>query len=107
MPETLEPTITLEERLLPAMVRMSLAGVPVDYEAWAEAAKECEVAALDVIKKLREIAPPKPGPAPVWNIDSPAGVKDLLRALGIETADTSAKTLKHHSNNLVVGLVLA
>ena len=104
--DTLQPTIALEERLLPAMVRMTLAGVPVDYEAWAQAAKECEAAALDVSKKLKELAPPKPTPAPVWNIDSPTGIKELLHAIGIEVADTSAKTLKYHANNEVVGWVL-
>jgi len=86
---------------------MTLAGVPVDYEAWSQAAKECENAALDVEEKLREIAPPKPRPAPMWNIDSPAGVKDLLHAIGLDVADTSSKTLKHHVNNDVVSWVLA
>src|SRR3954468_17614064 len=104
---TLEPTIMLEERLLPAMARMTLAGVPVDYEAWAEAAKECEAAARDVAKKLKEIVPTKPAPAPVWNIDSPPGVKDLLHAMDMDVADISAKTLKHHANNEVVGWVIS
>jgi len=102
MPSSLQPTITLEERLLPAIVRMTLAGVPVDYEAWAEAAKECEAAARVVEGKLREIAPSKPGPTPMWNIDSPAGVKNLLHAIGVDVADTTASTLKHHVSNDMV-----
>jgi hypothetical protein len=103
----LEPTIALEERLLPAMVRMTLAGVPVDYEAWAQAAKECEAQARGVREKLSAVVPAKPTPAPVWNIDSPAGVKDLLHAVGIDVSDTSVKTLKHHASNEVVGWIIS
>src|SRR5215210_623319 len=99
---TLEPTIRLEHRLLPAMTRMTLAGVPVDYAAWERASEECAAQLRQVDEKLQEILPPKPDPTSGWNIDSPNEVKVLLRALGIkDLPDTSAKTLTKYADNPV------
>jgi DNA polymerase I len=97
----------LEHRLLPAITRMSVVGIPVDYVAWERASEECTAQLERLDKQLQELLPSKPDPDSGWHLDSPQGVKELLKALGIENLpDTSAKTLTQHAGNPIVAAVL-
>jgi DNA polymerase-1 len=68
--------------------------VAVDWQAWLCLVEKAEVEAARLKKEMTDLAPTTPGDLfACWNWDSPADVKRLFAALGIEVADTSDETL--------------
>jgi DNA polymerase-1 len=92
---SLERIMTTEHRCLPALVRMTSAGVPVDTAAWGGLASAAEREAERLRQELEAMAPSAPGIelGLHWNWDSPKQVLEVLRLSGVDVWRTDDETL--------------
>lgn len=85
----------IEMRFLPALVEMTLNGMPFDYEAWCRLAKQQEAEAARLWEEVKKMLPPRPAKVTrlktktkvepqTWNLNSPKQVLELFDLLGIE-----------------------
>lgn len=85
----------IEMRFLPALVEMTLNGMPFDYEAWCRLSKQQEAEAARLWEEVKKMLPPRPAKVTklktktkvepqTWNLNSPKQVLELFDLLGIE-----------------------
>jgi DNA polymerase-1 len=92
----LAATGELECRCLPAIVWLGQAGVAFDTEMWRKLAEAASADAERLAKELDAQSPPREGfltREGAWDWDSPAQVKEALKAIGIELESTDDDAL--------------
>lgn len=98
----LEEVSRLEMELLPVIVRMEQAGMPVDRTALAafrdRAAREAQEAAGELAALLR---------APSLNPSSPKQLQGALARVGIKVANTNESTLRAADEGRIIPAILA
>jgi len=91
----LSEAAAVENGCVPAIVWMSLAGVPVDAAAWSEICRNLETEAVAMRDEMDRTAPPALtldlGFGRNW--DSPSEVKDALKLAGCSIENTNEETL--------------
>jgi DNA polymerase-1 len=87
-------TAEVETRCLPAVAWMARQGVGVSRQEWAALVEKAKADAASLRERMTTLAPVPPGEMFVsWNFDSPAEVKRLFAALGVELGSTDDATL--------------
>ena len=86
----------IEHRILPAVVWMSGAGVPIDADGWREHARKTEADAARLEGELKASAPEHPD-GKAWNWRSPHQIRRAAELLGVELPDTRDETLALHA----------
>ena len=95
----------IEHRVLPAVVWMSCAGVPIDAEGWREHARISEEDAALLKDELEVLAPEHPD-GKAWNFGSHQQVRKAAKLLGVDLPDTRDETLALYAtdNNFIAAL---
>jgi DNA polymerase-1 len=94
--ERLERVADIEHRCLPAVVWLAGSGITFSPETWQALATGAEEDAARLTKELDAQAPPREQGEMFgsgWNWDSPAQVKEVFQALGIELESTGDEAL--------------
>jgi DNA polymerase-1 len=92
----LADVLKVEERALPALVWLRLAGVFFDRPAWQALAAEARHEADDLARRLDAAAPDRPGflgKGRAWSWGSPRQVREALKLLGHDLGSTGDETL--------------
>jgi DNA polymerase-1 len=82
----------IEHRVLPAVIWMSGAGVPVDADGWREHGRKTEADAARLQDELNALAPEHPD-GKAWNFGSPQQVRKSAKLLGVDLPNTRDETL--------------
>jgi len=88
----LQRVADIERRALPALVRMSSAGVPFDSEGWRGRMREIEVERDRLNEELATLAPDHPEGG-TWNWNSWQQLLEAFGLLGVRLPDTKEETL--------------
>jgi DNA polymerase-1 len=88
----------IEHRALPAVVLMSIAGVPIDAECWREHARRTEAHAARLRDELETLAPEHPD-GKSWNFGSHHQVRKAAMLLGVDLPDTRDETLAFYAKD--------
>ncbi len=88
----LQRVADIERRALPAMVRMSSAGVPFDSGGWRGRMREIEVERDRLNEELATLAPDHPEGG-TWNWNSWQQLLEAFGLLGVRLPDTKEETL--------------
>lgn len=104
--EGLAEAAAAEHRCLPAVVWLSLSGVPLDAERWSALLDEAQVEARRASDELDALAPKPPGLdlGLGWRWDSTEEAREALAAAGCAVPDTRDETLAGVDHPLAAGL---
>ncbi len=94
----LSGVMELEMGALPAVLWMSLSGVPVDEAGWRERAFHAEEETVRLSRKLDELAGKREDGKP-WNWNSWQHVIRAAKEAGIELPDTKDETLSRYASD--------